>query len=1144
MQQVYVPFEVLDGYYGSSGGNDDDRGGGPRLPPNMHYEGPWLQQQLILSASIGIASFLIFSLIRRRSPALFAPRTKLRGFAAHAKGIDDGTFSWILPTLKTDEIKILHVVGLDAAILLNFFKMGFWTFFFLSLWSCCVLIPVNFYDHGSMEGVAPGEEPQPEKPGNLTEIFSLPGDPSLPWLWRLPQLSLYHFTHLLSTYIFTALILRSVYKGYNKFVRSRQLYALDLLQSIPARTVEVRNLPDHLRKERDLAEYFETMGYAVESTVVVREVRGLKDMLTRRANALYLLEKTWCDWLGNPTTAESYDPDQVCKLSQERAQSLAEGGERMVYAAYGGNVAGSDDERARLLGTSDQLPDPAAGITAPKNKPRPSMHVQAWNPFSRKVDAITLLETRFRVYDEAVRRLRSKGSKPSFVGFVTFVDAMSAQVVSQSVHYPIPGYCKTSLAPEPRDIVWSNVSVPSNERRVRQLLVSAFTFALFVFYIPPLTFLASLLSPNTIKKYLPGLYDLLRKNRRLEALVSTNLPSVVLIGFNALLPLILEWTAYLQGIKARSLIEMSVLKRYHVFLLISVIFIFLITSTALGVLTDLAGNPMRIIDKLAQSLPQARHFSLSYVVFQSLAIIPLQLLQLPVTFGRAFGRLTARTPRQHAELNAPPQLYSGSVYPAALIVFTLGVLYSIVTPLVTVFAMIYFALAYLVYKYKLLFVFYRSYESRGQAWPLSSMRCLWALLLFQIFQLSLFSVRKQLLLSTLTLPLIAFTFWFHHYLSRTFTELSEYVSLSSIAEINKPSLQPGAGETQPTLAPSAEIANAAANDGPTANENGKKQSTEQQRNPIVALRAEALDGIDPSETVLSRKRYSIKDETLFIAQKDRHTDYREPPAAGYYYGILNTGRRRYGHPAIAGTLPDIWPPVRVEAEDEKDESEQDLLNENEQSTSQSESAAIPGDSSDRASLTGNGSVLGSLRTRRHSKPREAVVVSLRRRKSSLVNSANLSNISSRNRKLSSQGAGLAGTSGISGLPASTSTSTDPVGKSSVLFPQRNQRQTQNILDESCQEPEHQHEDPNQVWGTSTNGTNRNRLPSTAEQAEDDEQGNIATEEGMQRIDEPQAAGEEEEEEDDDDESEEMAGVYMHRNVRQTMPPGSFPGFED
>lgn len=1118
----------VDGEKG--GGGDDDGGNVPRLPPNLHYEGPWLQQQLILSASIGVICFLLFSLIRRRSPALFAPRTKLKGFSAHAKGIDDGIFSWIWPTLKTDEIKILHIVGLDAAILLNFFKMGFWTFLFLSVWSCCVLMPVNYSDHGTLEGVAPGEDPQPRKPDH--SVFLLPIDPpNMPWLWRLPQTSLYHFTHLLSTYIFTAVILRSLYKGFNKFVRSRQLYALDLLQSIPARTVEVRNLPQHLQREKDLAEYFETMGFAVESTVVVREVQGLKDMLTRRANALYKLEKTWCDWLGNPTTAENYDPDQVCNISQGRAHALAEGGERMVLASHGGMVVGSDDERARLLGGSEDLPDPAAGIEAPKKKPRPTMHVQSWNPFSRQVDAITLLEARFRVYDEAVRRLRSKGASPSFVGFVTFVDAMSAQVISQSVHYPIPAYCKTSLAPEPRDIIWNNVSIPSNERRLRQLLVSAFTFALFIFYIPPLTFLASLLSPNTIKKYLPALFDLLKRNKRLEALVSTNLPSVVLIGFNALLPLILEWSAYLQGIKAKSLIELSVLKRYHIFLLISVIFIFLITSTALGVLTDLAGNPMRIIDKLAQSLPQARHFSLSYVVFQSLAIIPLQLLQLPVTFGRAFGRLTARTPRQYAELNAPPQLYSGSVYPAALIVFTLGILYSIVTPLITVFVTIYFGLAYLVYKYKLLFVFYRSYESRGQAWPLSSMRCLWALILFQIFQLSLFSVRKQLLLSTLMLPLIAFTFWFHHFLSKTFTDLTDFVSLSSIAEINKPNIPPGTDQlstqtsVKPIVAPSAQIANAAANNGVTTSDSKKQRIIADQHNPIVALRAVALDGIDPSETILSRKRYSTKDDTLFIAQKDRHTDYREPPAAGYYYGVLNTGRRRYGHPAMAGILPEIWPPVRIEEDEEKDDVEHggdgNVLDQDD-STAISSTVA---DNADRNSLTGSSSVQGVPRPRRHSRPHEAVVVSLRKRKSSLIPSSGSNAPVIRNRKSSAAKGGSA----ISGLPASTSGGGLNVGNSSLKFPQR-----QGTTEEICEEPEHQHEDPNSVWGSASvvneDSSRRARLSSTVEESD-------LQQEGIERIDL-------DEEEEGESEEDELAGVYMHRAARHTMLPGSFPGYDD
>lgn len=47
----------------------------------------------------------------------------------------------------------------------------------------------------------------------------------------------------------------------------------------------------------------------------------------------------------------------------------------------------------------------------------------------------------------------------------------------------------------------------------------------------------------------------------------------------------------------------------------------------------------------------------------------------------------------------------GTVYPQALLIFTLGMTYSIISPLVLPFATLYFAIAYLVYKYKLLFVY-------------------------------------------------------------------------------------------------------------------------------------------------------------------------------------------------------------------------------------------------------------------------------------------------------------------------------------------------------------------------------------------------------------------------------------------------------
>lgn len=124
MQQVVL--QLFSAAAAALGDGDDDLPNDPRRP--------WLQQQLVLSSVIGVASFLLFSLLRRRYSTLFAPRTKLAGFSPHADGLDDGVFAWLWPTLRAPEAQILHIVGLDAAILLNFFKMSFWIFTVLSVW--------------------------------------------------------------------------------------------------------------------------------------------------------------------------------------------------------------------------------------------------------------------------------------------------------------------------------------------------------------------------------------------------------------------------------------------------------------------------------------------------------------------------------------------------------------------------------------------------------------------------------------------------------------------------------------------------------------------------------------------------------------------------------------------------------------------------------------------------------------------------------------------------------------------------------------------------------------------------------------------------------------------------------------------------
>ena len=97
------------------------------------FTGPWFTTQLMLSATIGVTSFLLFSYCRTRWPLLFAPRTKLKGviistnsvelislwylgFSPHEAHAHQAFLGWILPTIRTSEFTVLQIVGLDAAV--------------------------------------------------------------------------------------------------------------------------------------------------------------------------------------------------------------------------------------------------------------------------------------------------------------------------------------------------------------------------------------------------------------------------------------------------------------------------------------------------------------------------------------------------------------------------------------------------------------------------------------------------------------------------------------------------------------------------------------------------------------------------------------------------------------------------------------------------------------------------------------------------------------------------------------------------------------------------------------------------------------------------------------------------------------------
>lgn len=82
-------------------------------------------------------------------------------------------------------------------------------------------------------------------------------------------------------------------------------------------------------------------------------------------------------------------------------------------------------------------------------------------------------------------------------------------------------------------------------------------------------------------------------------------------------------------------------------------------------------------------------------------------------------------------------------------------------------------------------VFYKPYESQGQAWPITFVRLMWGIVIFQVLMTGIFTLEGYFTLSAIMTPLIFFTMWWGWSTYEHFKGLSSFVSLSSVSDVQR-----------------------------------------------------------------------------------------------------------------------------------------------------------------------------------------------------------------------------------------------------------------------------------------------------------------------------------------------------------------------
>lgn len=680
--------------------------------------------QLVVSLSLGIFSILLFSVLRIKWPAIFSSRSRLKNSTPPKLG--KSLFGWVLPLYKITEDEVLNLVGLDALMLIRFFKLGIKTFGILSFYGVFVLIPLTSLEYNS------------DKVFDINKIWMIvalpPGDNRL-------------IAHCVGVYLVTIISIYFLNREYQVYSHLRWTYLKQCQKNISARTVIVEGIPKALLNQVYFKEYFESLEIGlIESTCLSLNSPKLSKIVRHRSAALRKLETNLASWLENPCVAEDYDVLNV-------QRSLDNG----IIIKIG-------------------------------NKPRPltrkgffDSRIDAINYYYQIFRGYELAVYQLRNIILSDPDIKSRNDTDTGSGFVTFKSQKSAHMASQLNIHSTPFSLKTRLAPEPRDICWENINISEKEQMVRKIAVSILMLFVLFFWGVPLSFITPLLSLTQLVKVFPFLNDLKDISPVIWSLISGLLPTLLVIIFISMTPAIFTYLSMFQGEKSRSAIERLAVSKHFFFLLINLLLVFTITSTLWKqILNQVVKDPSEIANVLAKSLPTVAPFFINYTMLLGIGYFPFQLLQLGPVFTFTFLRMLSSTPRDIADLLVPVFTNYAWLYGQPMIIFVIVTIYSVISPLILVVGTIYFILGHYANKYCILYVYHRYYESGGLIWPVVFRRIIIGLFLLQITMAGMFVLLDSIPLTISMIPLIVITGIFVFYISRAYPNDCEFLPMDLI----------------------------------------------------------------------------------------------------------------------------------------------------------------------------------------------------------------------------------------------------------------------------------------------------------------------------------------------------------------------------
>ena len=371
----------------------------------------------------------------------------------------------------------------------------------------------------------------------------------------------------------------------------------------------------------------------------------------------------------------------------------------------------------------------------PHDRPHHRLPLFSWTPsflpglplINKKVDSIywcraELARLNLEIEEDQQHPERYPVMKAAFI---QFNNQVAAHMACQAAAHHLPKQMTPrTVEIAPQDVIWDNMAINWWDGWFRSVLVMVIVLGMIVLWAFPVAWTASLSNIDALISKLPWLGFLENNPTVFSAVkaIAGVLPAIVLSILLALVPIILNLLAGLQGAKTGSQKTELVQQYYFLFLFVQVFLVVSITSSTWHVISnvnDIGSSLTSTPQILADNLPKAANYFFSYMILQALSTSSGTLLQIGTLFvWYILARLLDSTARAKWSRNVTlPSVTWGSFFPVYTNFACIALIYSVVAPIISIFAIITFSLLWVAHRYNMLYVTRFENDTGGVLYP-------------------------------------------------------------------------------------------------------------------------------------------------------------------------------------------------------------------------------------------------------------------------------------------------------------------------------------------------------------------------------------------------------------------------------------------